>query len=367
MSTERGEGRKGILRGMPSSSKLPPAPPTVEDAGGAPRFGTFQGGLDVVDLSRLRGSYQPNRVDRLRMHKKWLYGFIATREVSVLFAVVDLGYSSNAFALALDYASGQVLADVGVLGLPAPLVKVNDHPGAGLDVDFRRPDARLRAWRAFGDERFHGQVRLGVPWPLRKPSLELTWDLLAAGGPPPLTVIAPVEGGVVNVTQKWAGLLAFGALEVEGRRYSLDGGVGGLDYTHGYLARKTSWRWAFVCGRLDDGTPIGINLVEGFNESRDDVNENALWLGNELIPLGRARFHWNRDNVLAPWRVTTTDGVLDLRFQPLAAHQELRDLKLVKSSFHQPVGLWQGEVKLGDRTHVLKDAPGVAEDQSVLW
>ncbi len=350
-----------------SPRKLPPAPPSVEDAGGAPRFGTFQGALDVVDLSRLRGSYQPNRLDRLRMHKKWLYGFIATREVAALFAVVDLGYTSNAFALALDFASGRVLADVGVLGLPAPMVKVNDHPGAGLEVAFRRPDAKFKAWRTFGDERFHGHVRLGLNAPFVKPKLDLTWDLLAAGAAPPLTVIAPVDKAVVNVTQKWAGLLSFGALEAEGRRYSLDGGVGGLDYTHGYLARETAWRWAFVCGRLDDGTPIGLNLVEGFNESRDDVNENALWLGNELIPLGRARFTWNRSAVLDPWQVRTDDGAIDLRFTPWAAHQEVLDLKLIKSSFKQPVGLWSGEVKVGDHVYVLKDAPGVAEDQSVLW
>ena len=49
----------------------------------------------------------------------------------------------------------------------------------------------------------------------RSRSASCRWEgeLLAAGGPPPLTVIAPVaEGGVVNVTQKWAGLLAFGKL-----------------------------------------------------------------------------------------------------------------------------------------------------------
>lgn len=350
-----------------SLKKLPPAPPSVEDAGGAPRYGTYQGALDVVDLSRLRGSYQPNRLDRLRMHKKWLYGFIATREVAALFAVVDLGYTSNAFALALDFSSGRVLADVGVLGLPKPLVHVNDHPGAGLEVAFRRPDARMKAWRTFGDERFHGHVRLGLAAPFIKPKLELSWDLLAAGAAPPLTVIAPVDKAVVNVTQKWAGMLSFGSLEADGRRYSLDGGVGGLDYTHGYLARETSWRWAFVCGRLDDGTPIGINLVEGFNESRDDVNENALWLGNELIPLGRARFTWNPTAILDPWRVRTEDGSLDLEFKPWAAHTELRDLKVVKSSFKQPVGLWSGELKVGGHTYQIKDAPGVAEDQSVLW
>lgn len=352
---------------MVTVSKLPPAPPSIEDAGGAPRFGTYEGALDVVDLKRLRGSYAASAVDRLRMRKKWTYGFVATREVAALFAVVDLSYSANAFALALDYTTGRVLADVGVLGLPKVMTKVNGHPGAGLDVEFRRPDGHWRMWREFGDERFHGSVKLGLPGPFTRPKLDLRWSLLAAGAPPPLTVIAPVDGGVVNVTQKWAGLLSSGALEADGRRFSLDGGLGGLDYTHGYLARETSWRWAFVCGRLDDGTPLGINLVEGFNESRDDVNENALWLGDRLIPLGRARFTWNPNAILDGWQVRTTDGVLDLSFKPWAAHQELRDLKVVKSAFKQPVGLWQGEVKVDGRSYTFKDAPGVAEDQSVRW
>lgn len=349
------------------AARLPPCPPTVEDAGGAPRFGTWQGSLDAVDLSRLRGAYQPGPVDRLRMHKKWLYGFVATREVAALFAVVDLGYSSNAFAMAVDLSTGQVLADKGLLGPPRPLVLVNDHPNAGLEATFLHLRSSWRSWRAFGDERFHAAVHLKSRVPLRPSKLCLDCDWLAAGGPPALTVIAPVDGGVVNVTQKWAGLQTFGTLEAGGRRYSLDGGIGGLDYTHGYLARQTSWRWAFVCSRLADGTPFGINLVEGFNESRDDVNENAIWVGNRLIPVGRARFEWNRENVLDGWKVKTVDGVLDLAFTPLAAHQEVRDLKLIKSAFKQPVGHWRGTMKLDGVTHELRDAPGVAEDQSVLW
>lgn len=347
--------------------RLPPAPPSVDDGGGAPRFGTYEGTLDAVHLKNLRGSHQPNALDKLRMHKKWLYGFLATREVLALWAVVDLGYTSNAFSLALDLTTQRVLADESYLGLPRPFVTVGDHPGPGLEVGFRRPDARLAASRRFGDERFHGSVRLGPSLPFVRPKLAFTWELLAAGAAPPLTVIAPVEGGVVNVTQKWAGLLSFGQLEAGGRRFVLDGGVGGLDYTHGYLARRTSWRWAFVCGRLDDGTPFGINLVEGFNETRDDVNENAVWLGQQLHPVGRARFAWNRSDPLDPWRVSTTDGKVDLTFKPLAAHRDFRDLKLVKSRFEQPVGLWSGTLKLGDSAVRFENAAGVTEDQDVLW
>ena len=120
-------------------------------------------------------------------------------------------------------------------------------------------------------------------------SFQWRGELLVAGGPPALTLIAPVEGdGLVNVTQKRGGLLALGSLEVGGKRFRLDGGVGGLDYTQGYMARHTSWRWAFAAGRLADGTPVGFNFAEGFNESTEH-NENGLLGGGSALPTGARR------------------------------------------------------------------------------
>jgi hypothetical protein len=346
---------------------LPACPDTVHDAEGAPRFGTYRGGLATLSLEGLRGRFQPGRIGRFRAHKKWQYAFVATREVAVLYAVVDVNYTSNAFVMAVDLGTKAVLADESFLGPPRPLVRVSDQPNIGLDISFRRPGADFTAARTEGDARVHLRARVGRPLPLLRPTLALDAALLTARASPPLTVIAPVDGGIVNVTQKWAGLLAFGQLEVNGRRYVLDGGVGGLDSTQGYLARQTDWRWAFACGRLRDGTPIGINLVEGFNETRDDVNENAVWLGDALHPVGRARFVWHRDDVLQRWHVTTTDGALDLSFSPIAVHREHRDLKVVVRRFAQPVGLWSGKLTLDGVTHELHDVPGVTEDQHVRW
>lgn len=346
---------------------LPPCPPSLVDAGGAPRYGTWQGGLETVRFDALKGAYSPGAVERFTRHKKWLYGFVATREVATFFAVVDVNYSSNAFAMAVDLSTNAVLADVGFLGPPRPLTTVNDAPGAGLEVSFRVPGAKISAKRPFGDERFHVTTRVGLRKPFVGRTLEADWSLLAAGAAPALTVIAPVDGGIVNVTQKWAGLLGFGTLRAGGKTFTLDGGVGGLDSTYGLLARKTAWRWAFACGRLDDGTPIGINLVEGFNESRDDVNENAVWLGRQLIPVGRARFSFNRNDVLDRWTVTTTDGALELEFRPIAAHREHRDLGVVKSRFTQPLGRFSGVLRHEGRAYRLEGLPGVTEDQDVLW
>jgi Protein of unknown function (DUF2804) len=347
---------------------LPRIPDALATEAGVPRFGTYEGGLDEVRLSALAEPYGLPLHRRLLHHKKWFYGFAATDEVAALCAVADLSYTANAFVLAVDLKGRQVLVDEGFLGVPKPLVHVGDRPNGGFAAHYRSPLGRFEVSRPSGDARYHWSTSLGLPVPFRAAPFKWQCDLLTAGGPPPLTVVAPVGGGgTVNVTQKWAGLQCFGALEHHGRRWNLDGGVGGFDYTHGYLARNTAWRWAFGCGRLADGSPIGFNLVEGFNETRDDVNENALWVDGQLYPLGRARFTFRRDDPLDAWTMETRDGALNLHFRPIAAHREHKDLVLVKSRFVQPVGLYEGTIKVGGRTLELSAVPGVAEDQDILW
>jgi len=347
---------------------LPPAPTSVATASGEPRFGTYQGELPEVDLQRLSGPWAPAAARaRLLKRKRWHYTLATTREVVALFAVVDVGYSANAFAVALDLKERKALCDVSFLGAPGPLVEVGNKPGAGLAASFRTLGGRMTATRGPEDERYRLQVDVSR---LRTGSLQsFLWngELMVAGGPPALTVIAPVGGdGFVNVTQKRAGMLASGTLEAGGKRFQLDGGVGGTDYTQGYLARHTSWRWAFMAGRLADGTPVGLNLVEGFNES-SQVNENALWLGDRLVPLGRASFEYDRENLMRPWRVRTDDRVVDLSFQPLHVHREDHDFKVVVSHFAQPIGLFEGTLRVDGRTYMLSDVPGVTEDQDMLW
>jgi hypothetical protein len=347
---------------------LPFAPASLATASGEPRFGTYQGELSRVDLGQLKGPWAPSATtSRLLKRKRWHYTLAATPEVMALFAVVDVGYSANSFAVALDLQEQRVLCDVSFLGAPGPLAEVGDRPGPGLSASFRTLGGRLTARRGEEDERYKLEVDVSR---LRTGSLQhFQWngELLVAGSPPALTVIAPVEGdGFVNVTQKRNGLLAVGSLEAGGKRYRLDGGVGGTDYTQGYLARHTRWRWAFAAGRLADGTPIGLNLVEGFNEG-GQANENALFLGDKLYPLGRARFTYDKADLLQPWHLTTLDGAVDLHFKPLHVHREDHDFKVVVSHFAQPLGLFEGTVRVGGHTYTLSRVPGVTEDQDMLW
>lgn len=344
------------------------APTSVATASGEPRFGTYQGELPEVDLQKLTGRWAPaTELNRLLKRKRWQYTLVSTREVVALFAVVDVGYSANAFAVALDLRERKLLCDVSFLGVPRLLSEVSNCPGAGLEASFRTLGGKMSARRGPTDERY--QLRVDVSRVHTGNLRSFDWDgqLLVAGSPPALTVIAPVQGdGFVNVTQKRNGMLASGTLKAGGRHFRLDGGVGGMDYTQGYLARRTAWRWAFLAGRLADGTPVGLNLVEGFNLGQG-TNENALWLGDRLIPLGRASFEYDRRELMNPWRVRTDDGAVDLRFTPLHVHREDRDLRVIVSRFAQPLGLFEGTVKVEGRTYDLTAMPGVTEDQDMIW
>ncbi len=343
---------------------LPPAPPDVADAHGAPRFGTYAGELPRVAFAGLARRWLPPAPLRPLRLKRWLYAFAATDRVTLACAVVDLGYAANAFVVAFDLAEGRPLVDLAMLGLPKLLARVGDRPAAGADAHFRTRGARLSLRRAEGGGpyRLRGAIgRTGTSEPV-------TWDieLDPARRGPALTVIAPVGADRVNVTQKHAGLGARGTLTAGARAHRFDGGAGGLDYTQGYLAYRTAWRWAFACGRLEGGTPFGLNLVEGFNDT-SGTGENALWVGDELFPVGRARFRYRADALSQPWQLATDDGALALTFRPLWVHRQARDLKVVASRFAQPLGLFEGRVRVGGRTLEIRDLPGVTEDQSMRW
>ncbi|MBI2393311.1 MAG: DUF2804 domain-containing protein [Deltaproteobacteria bacterium] len=327
-------------------------PASVVGDNGTIHFGSYRGSLPPVDLRPL-GKPLPYRVQH---HKKWVYLAVAAGDVFAGLAVVDLGYVKNAFAFAFERANdgkGRMLVDCSALG----------HPLAGGVSDglWGGPVARFTA----GKTHVH-VTRRGASMDIDATfgdDLDIGARLSTDVKHPALSVIGPIPGGVVNATEKHALLPVSGELTVRGARYPLDGGFGGWDYTHGYLARHTKWRWAYLLGRTTDGARIGMNLVEGFLGS----SECAVWLDDELHPISEGRFELNRARPLDPWRITTADGEVDLRFTPGGMHAEDKDFKLVRSSFVQPIGVYEGTIRVGGRTVTVERVLGVAEDQDTLW
>ena len=156
-------------------------------------------------------------------------------------------------------------------------------------------------------------------------------------------------------TRKQAGIPVHGTVEAGGRRTELDC-LGVIDDTAGYHERRTSWRWCAGVGRTIDGERVGWNLVTGVNDPPKG-SERAIWIGGEEFEPGPVEI---ADDLS---RVRFVEGG-ELRFSEWSERAERTNLLVIRSSYRQPFGTFEGELPGGS---VLSEAMGVMEWHEVRW
>ena len=169
-------------------------------------------------------------------------------------------------------------------------------------------------------------------------------------------------------TQKAAGLAAEGSIRWGGNEYTLtqDTTRSSIDWSCGFMRRETSWNWACFSGLLSDGRSVGLNLAAGVNET--GVTENCLWVDGKLTKLNMAIFEFDRYKPEAPWHVKTTDGLLELTFQPFGKREEKINAIVIASNFKQMFGYFSGWMIDGDGSKIeLDNVPGFMEDHYAKW
>lgn len=323
---------------------LGPVPSPVVVSGRA-AGGSYEGSLGTLDFASAASA-----LVRIRRLKRWVYVAFATDRYFVAMAIVRLGYAANAFSFVLDKAHGGIVQkDTAIL--PVTSVDVADTTGPGANATFSF-GARRGSFRRAAGQTFHVSAAFR--------GLRLDVELDGEKAPPPISAVAPTDGGLFTTTEKRLLLDVRGEMTVGDTRVPLDGALAGYDYSAGFMPRHTRWKWAFLLGKVD-GVPIGLNLVEGFVREA----ECAAFYDGKVYPLGEGRIEGK--DATSPWTVGTTTGETRLDFAPLGAHADRTNLGIVRASFVQPVGLYSGLMRLGERELILTDVLGVTEDQSVVW
>lgn len=384
---------------LPPKPRLPRSGKRVLDGVGAPVFGARHGAVDLVDWSALADEHRPSPINTALRRRRWIYATAATERHLIVVAVVDAGVSGTAFCMVTDLVTGEQVVDSSRPGALRPLFHVGDKPLAGLTATYRLPGTDYRISTEPGRNEIRIQVRLrrtsqslpglrylpgikripiarDLPTASSQPWVDVDFTLEPTVAPA-LTAVTPVSahGGLVTSTTKTAAMNAWGTVTVHGevpdsapRTISLDGGTGGMDYTNGFLPRHTHWRWAYSTGRLSDGRLFGLNLVSDFSGIGDNSCENAVWLDGALVPLDpRVRVQYDPDDLHQPWTVRALDGSVDLRFEPLAVHDEGLNLGVLRSKFIQPTGHYTGHVTVEGERIEIDRMPGVIENQDVIW
>lgn len=167
--------------------------------------------------------------------------------------------------------------------------------------------------------------------------------------------------------QKTAALKVTGQINCPEGNYDLTTGncYGHHDYSAGFMRRHTFWNWACFSGHNGDNA-LGLNVSWGVNET--GWSENCLWVDGKLHLLPQAQFHFDRDNEMSPWRVSSGDGRVDLTFDAVGLHKEQLDLKILATWFKQIFGRFAGTVTDSDgKNHQVDGVYGFVEDHFSKW
>lgn len=338
----------GAAGGRAAPASLPAAPASVIGNDGLPRFGRYAGQVDGFDWAALAAPYARGALWRRFHHKRWHYVALATEHIFCAVAIVDVGWTSTAFAYAFDRDDGDMLANFSQDGLPGRSASLAGHAGGTSRFRTRKSNIVI-------DSDGAGRHRLE----LRCDHVEIDAEF-GPGAAPLLLAVGPIAKGSVHATQKSSGMPLTGEVRTWRDDYDLAGGVASYDYSNGLLARETAWRWASA-----HSLELGFNLQAGYF----GANENALWLDGRIYPLGPAHFLYDASDPLARWHIFTEDDLLELHFTPDGARREDKNLLVAASRYLQPIGTFTGWVRSGPEQpkRMVHQLVGVTEDHHSRW
>jgi len=331
---------------------LPRAPARIVELG-SPVYGAWSGSVPDARLEGLTEEYPRGILARRLTEKRWVYLLVPTPEVMLALAIVDAGYLSSGFCSILDRGSGKLLVDANAV-LPPLCASIADAPSDGLRARLVGPRISARIERSGG--------RIVVSARFLAASVDVVLD--ARSAPPPLSVCARIDPGRFNFTQKLVAVPADGEIRAGNSRFPVQSALAGMDFTHGFLARETKWRWAFGSGNAS-GHTVAFNLSQGFPPGSP---ESAVWVDGPPCAAGPIRFEGDLSARGAQWRMRSEDGGVDLVFTPEGQRAQTIDLKVVSSRYVQPFGTFRGHVTAASGKRIEVDGiPGVTEEHAARW
>ena len=343
---------KDIMANTTEAAYLPAAPDELVDACGQIRAGKYAGSVPVIDWSALAAPVRRSAIWRRFHHKHWQYAALVTEQIFCGIAIVDLGWTNTAFAYVFDRQQKKILTEFSQNGIPGLTAHLNACPATGAESWFRFRGRRLH----FSHQPANNTYRIEVAFR----DCQISAELHIADAAPELLAVGSIVGGGAHATMKSGGMRLSGEVKVGQQCFSLTDGCGSVDHSNGFPARETRWLWASA-HNLD----MGFNLQSGYFGDQ----ENALWLDGRLISLSSAQFDYDSANVLAPWHIHTSDGLLDLHFQPEGVRSENQNLLIAASRYQQPLGSFSGWVRAhtDELPRPVSYLAGVTEDHFARW
>ena len=149
-------------------------------------------------------------------------------------------------------------------------------------------------------------------------------------------------------------------------KFEKDSSFSVLDWGRGVWTYKNTWYWGSASAKIDD-VLIGWNLGYGFSD-RSQASENAVFYDGNIHKLDEITFHFDENDLLKPWTITSNDDRFEMDFQPILDRNSKINLLLLKSIQHQVFGYYSGYFVLDNGEKIeVKNVLGFAEEVYNKW
>lgn len=297
--------------------------------------------------------------------KEWDYYCVLAGDYGLAAVVADNGYMGFLSTVWLDFRTRSVTTESVITPLPLGRMRmpqsadvgdiVQDHPK--LRLAFRHtPEGRSLEIHCpgFGNgQGLNGTLRLAQP-PMDRMMIATPW------------AEAPKA---FYYNQKINCMPASGEIALGGETYAFtpDKAFGVLDWGRGVWTYHNVWYWGSASG-LADGVPFGFNIGYGFGDT-SAATENMVFYDGVAHKLDQVTFHLPEGTYDGgPWRFSSSDGRLEMTFEPILDRADASDFKIIRSITHQVFGRFSGSAVLDDgRKVTFANLLGFAEQVENAW
>ena len=318
-----------------------------------------------VDLCLPDGRINPKAVgwSRMPLHranlrgwgrkKRWEYWAVQSPDMVLAVTVSDLDYAGLHAVWFLDPLGVEHAS--AALTPPKPLALPDIAGGGPVSVKAGKLEVKL-------EPNLDG-IRLRA----RTPDLTADITITRPEGHESMAVVVPWSDTRFQYTVKENTLPARGTVTTAAASYAFgDDSWATWDFGRGKWPYQITWNWGSGSGAVGDHV-IGLQVGGAWTDGTGST-ENALMIDGVTHKISEElTWDYRTDDWMAPWRITSASGAVDLEFQPTYVRSDRTELAVIGNDTHQCFGTWSGSVAVDTGTWNIDGVRGWAEEVRNRW
>ncbi len=298
--------------------------------------------------------------------KEWDYYYIGNNNYGVAFTIADNSYMGLGSVSIMDFNTKSYITKSVMTFMPKGKTKFPSSSVKG-NIYFKTKKLKISF-----EKNEHNRILKGTFLKYNK-GMDLNFEIELTDEPEESMVIAtPFEKKhYFYYNQKINCMRAKGKAALGGKVYTFfpEESFAVLDWGRGVWTYSNTWYWSSMSS-LYKGKKIGFNLGYGFGKT-DMATENMLFYDGKAYKIDAITFHIPKKNgkedFLSPWKISSGDGIVDLKFEPILDRKDHTNALIIKSIQDQVFGKFSGVLKFEDKEFIITDLYGFAEKVVNRW